>query len=177
MKIESSSYETYLEALEAWQEKMQQAKMQQTEESSSETDTYISGLSAEDLPIPTSNYNASGMMADERPPMPPMPPVEEMEETSSESTSKSSEEEILSQLSDTFRANADSILSTMDELGLSIEDLEDEENLKKLAAAMNEGAANLGLPTAGDTDTLVEQLKEALASYWDNYSEEEVSEA
>ena len=78
-------------------------------------------------------------------------------------------EALISKLSDTFRANADSILSTMDSLGLSLEDLQDEDNLQTLADAMNTGAKSLGLLTTSNLETLVSQLYEDLSENWDTY--------
>lgn len=62
MKIESTSNDLSLEALELWKEKMQQQK--QIEKSTGDTDQYISGISAAELPTATSTYNAMGMMSD-----------------------------------------------------------------------------------------------------------------
>lgn len=111
--------------------------------------------------------------------MPPMPPMEESAETSTEigeSEGASGEEALLAQLSQAFRANEDSILATMEELGLSLEDLQDEENLSTLATAMNEGAAALGLPSIDDLDSLVTQLHETLSENWESYFQVEEEE-
>ena len=82
MKVESSSYEAYLEALEEWKQKMQETQATQQKEENSATDSYVPGISQMDMdiPMPSSTYNAQGMMSGERPPMPPMPP-QETEET------------------------------------------------------------------------------------------------
>ena len=76
MKVESSSYEAYLEALEEWKQKMQESQAAQQKEENSATDSYVPGISQMDMdiPMPSSTYNAQGMMSGERPPMPPMPP-------------------------------------------------------------------------------------------------------
>ena len=76
---------------------------------------------------------------------------------------------MLEELSETFRANPDSILMKLDELGLSLEDLGDEDNLASLATAMNEGAANMGLPTIEDLDSAVSTLHEKLSANWSSY--------
>ena len=157
MKVESSSYEAYLEALEEWKQKMQESQAAQQKEENSATDSYVPGISQMDMdiPMPSSTYNAQGMMSGERPPMPPMPPqeTEETDETT-ESTQGTTQaqgpaatgtEALLEELSETFRTNPDSILMKLDELGLSLEDLGDEDNLASLATAMNEGAAKYGL--------------------------------
>ena len=75
MKVESSSYEAYLEALEEWKQKMQESQATQQKEENSATDSYVPGISQMDMdiPMPSSTYNAQGMMSGERPPMPPMP--------------------------------------------------------------------------------------------------------
>lgn len=187
MKVESSSYEAYLEALEEWKQKMQESQATQQKEENSATDSYVPGISQMDMdiPMPSSTYNAQGMMSGERPPMPPMPPqeTEETDETTestqvtgtteTQGTAATGTEALLEELSETFRANPDSILMKLDELGLSLEDLGDEDNLALLATAMNEGAANMGLPTIEDLDSVVSTLHEKLSANWSSYFEVE----
>lgn len=187
MKVESSSYEAYLEALEEWKQKMQESQAAQQKEENSATDSYVPGISQMDMdiPMPSSTYNAQGMMSGERPPMPPMPPQEtdETDETTestqvtgttqAQGTAATGTEALLEELSETFRANLDSILMKLDELGLSLEDLGDEDNLASLATAMNEGAANMGLPTIEDLDSAVSTLHEKLSANWSSYFEVE----
>lgn len=187
MKVESSSYEAYLEALEEWKQKMQESQVAQQKEENSATDSYVPGISQMDMdiPMPSSTYNAQGMMSGERPPMPPMPPqeTEETDETTestqvtgtteTQGTAATGTEALLEELSETFRANPDSILMKLDELGLSLEDLGDEDNLALLATAMNEGAANMGLPTIEDLDSVVSTLHEKLSANWSSYFEVE----
>lgn len=187
MKVESSSYEAYLEALEEWKQKMQESQAAQQKEENSATDSYVPGISQMDMdiPMPSSTYNAQGMMSGERPPMPPMPPQEtdETDETTestqvtgttqAQGTAATGTEALLEELSETFRANPDSILMKLDELGLSLEDLGDEDNLASLATAMNEGAANMGLPTIEDLDSAVSTLHEKLSANWSSYFEVE----
>ena len=180
MKVESSSYEAYLEALEEWKQKMQETQATQQKEENSATDSYVPGISQMDMdiPMPSSTYNAQGMMSGERPPMPPMPPHEMDEATEStqvtgttqaQGTAAAGTEALLEELSETFRTNPDSILMKLDELGLSLEDLGDEDNLASLATAMNEGAANMGLPTIEDLDSAVSTLHEKLSANWSSY--------
>lgn len=186
MKVESSSYEAYLEALEEWKQKMQETQATQQKEENSATDSYVPGISQMDMdiPMPSSTYNAQGMMSGERPPMPPMPlqetqETEETDETTgsaqvtgtteAQGTAATGTEALLEELSETFRANPDSILMKLDELGLSLEDLGDEDNLASLATAMNEGAANMGLPTIEDLDSAVSTLHEKLSTNWSSY--------
>ena len=184
MKVESSSYEAYLEALEEWKQKMQETQATQQKEENSATDSYVPGISQMDMdiPMPSSTYNAQGMMSGERPPMPPMPPQETDETTEStqvtgttpaQGTAATGTETLLEELSETFRTNPDSILMKLDELGLSLEDLGDEDNLASLATAMNEGAANMGLPTIEDLDSAVSTLHEKLSANWSSYFEVE----
>lgn len=187
MKVESSSYEAYLEALEEWKQKMQETQATQQKEENSATDSYVPGISQMDMdiPMPSSTYNAQGMMSGERPPMPPMPPQEtdETDETTestqvtgtteTQGTAATGTEALLEELSETFRVNPDSILMKLDELGLSLEDLGDEDNLALLATAMNEGAANMGLPTIEDLDSAVSTLHEKLSANWSSYFEVE----
>lgn len=184
MKVESSSYEAYLEALEEWKQKMQESQAAQQKEENSATDSYVPGISQMDMdiPMPSSTYNAQGMMSGERPPMPPMPPQETDETTEStqvtgttqaQGTAATGTEALLEELSETFRTNPDSILMKLDELGLSLEDLGDEDNLASLATAMNEGAANMGLPTIEDLDSAVSTLHEKLSANWSSYFEVE----
>lgn len=180
MKVESSSYEAYLEALEEWKQKMQETQATQQKEENSATDSYVPGISQMDMdiPMPSSTYNAQGMMSGERPPMPPMPPQEMDEATEStqvtgttqaQGTAAAGTEALLEELSETFRTNPDSILMKLDELGLSLEDLGDEDNLASLATAMNEGAANMGLPTIEDLDSAASTLHEKLSANWSSY--------
>ena len=187
MKVESSSYEAYLEALEEWKQKMQETQATQQKEENSATDSYVPGISQMDMdiPMPSSTYNAQGMMSGERPPMPPMPPQEtdETDETTestqvtgtteTQGTVATGTEALLEELSETFRTNPDSILMKLDELGLSLEDLGDEDNLASLATTMNEGAANMGLPTIEDLDSAVSTLHEKLSANWSSYFEVE----
>lgn len=184
MKVESSSYEAYLEALEEWKQKMQETQATQQKEENSATDSYVPGISQMDMdiPMPSSTYNAQGMMSGERPPMPSMPPQETDETTEStqvtgttetQGTAATGTEALLEELSETFRANPDSILMKLDELGLSLEDLSEEDNLASLATAMNEGAANMGLPIIEDPDSAVSTLHEKLSANWSSYFEVE----
>ena len=73
-------------------------------------------------------------------------------------------DDLMSQMSDTFRANEDSIRAAMEELGLSEEDLSSAENMALLANAMNEGAAKLGVPQIEDVDAAVERLMNVQAT-------------
>lgn len=154
MRIETSSYSLSEDALEIWKKKMQEQAVQEQQQKD-EKDTYVPSYASldNDIVIPTGTYNARGV-----------------ENSSAISNSSAAGyEALLSKLSDTFRANADNILSTMDSLGLSLEDLQDEDNLQTLADAMNTGAKSLGLPTVSNLETLVSQLYEDLSENWNTY--------
>ena len=148
MKVESSSYEAYLEALEEWKQKMQETQATQQKEENSATDSYVPGISQMESTQVTGTTETQG-------------------------TAATGTEALLEELSETFRANPDSILMKLDELGLSLEDLGDEDNLASLATAMNEGAANMGLPTIEDLDSAVSTLHEKLSANWSSYFEVE----
>lgn len=161
MRIETSNYNLSEEALEIWKKKMQeQAAQEQQQQQKTATDSYVSSYSysSSDLAIPTGTYNASGVESNSS-----------LTTTSTSTSSSTGYDALLSQLSETFRANADSILSTLDSLGLSLEDLQDEDNLQTLADAMNSGAESLGLPTVDNLETLVSQLYQTLSENWDTY--------
>lgn len=175
-----------MEALELLKE-----RQAQTKEASQTglTDSYVTSFSSQTsdiLPIPTGTYNASGFEENdasrEQMPgaVPPPPKPEDSEETDetteteetalTSSISTTGYEDLLAQLSDTFRANPESILMTMENLGLDMDDLSEEDNLTKLADAMSEGAAGLGLPSAGNVDDLVSSLSDYLAARSENAS-------
>ncbi len=115
---------------------------------SQDRDSYIPSMAVADTAIPTFIYNSSGVMVENVGP-------------DTNLTIDSSSSDFMSQLQDTFRANADSIQRTLDELGLSLEDLYDEDNMNNFASAMNEGAARIGVPQ-------VENLDEAVANLLQN---------
>ena len=165
MKVESSSYEAYLEALEEWKQKMQETQATQQKEENRATDSYVPGISQMDMdiPMPSSTYNAQGTTES----------TQVTGTTQAQGTAATGTEALLEELSETFRANPDSILMKLDELGLSLEDLGDEDNLASLATAMNEGAANMGLPTIEDLDSAVSTLHEKLYANWSSYFEVE----
>lgn len=180
MKVENTTYYETLEALELWKERLNQQSAQTS--SDEQTDSFLQSVSSQSTeipPIPTGTYNASGFeenyLNEEKKPgaMPPPPKPEETEETeetdeTTETTATSSisttgYEDLLAQLSDTFRASPESILMTMESLGLSMEDLSDEENLTSLATAMSEGASSMGLPSAGNVEDLISSLSDYIA--------------
>lgn len=139
-----------------------------------------------EMPMPSEMYNELGNMASERPPMPPMPPVEETDEaaetddstavaiatsyiTASETAETSSSiddtfDSILNQISETMRVNKDSIISTMEELGLTASDLLSEAGMRALTDALNTKAEGMGLPAIADLDTATSSLTDFAAS-------------
>ena len=128
-------------------------------------DTYTSSEenTGDDVTIPSEQYNemkpSMNMM---RPPMPPMAPPEESstaeetvsateDDTDDADDTDDSTSSILSSISDTMRVNQDSIKAAMEKLGLSEDDLTDEDSLTELLEELNNGAKQRGLPSAGDT--------------------------
>lgn len=134
MRIDAANYETLLTAVGSTMYNQQQPPAI-PDESGADRDSYIPSMQTDgmmDMAMPSGTYGMNGMMDGDMP-----------------------------ILSNAFRANEDSILSTMETLGLTMDDLADEENLKTLATAMNEGAANLGLPTT-DVDETVSMIVSAM---------------
>ena len=173
MQVNSSNieYQRYLQRLAAEQAAAQtsaeQASSQTTAASyfSQGTDSYTSSSDSTetDMVIPSEQYN------DMRPPMPPMPPQEDTDaetgdeaDTASTATqtvavsgtddtdSSSSDSSILQTISEVMHVRTDSIQSTMDELGITEDDLTDEDKLSELLDALNQGAQQRGLPTVSD---------------------------
>ncbi|MCR4841898.1 MAG: hypothetical protein K5840_01395 [Eubacterium sp.] len=127
------------------------------DDDSQQRDTYISTLSGLDMSaaIPSGTYNAAGVSSvDIEYSSMNLPPVSDV----SESEALSDTGTFLEELSKAFRANGDSILMTMDELGLTMEDLTDETAMSTLATAMNQGAEALGVPTVENMDEVVDSL-------------------
>ena len=140
-------------------------------------DAYIpstdSSESGEDgLAIPSEQYNdmRSMMNASSPPPMPPMPPVDETQDTDeteetseTESTDTTSDsDDILSTISSTMRVSEDSIKEAMEELGITTDDLTNEDSLNALLEKLNQGAEDRGLKTVSEStiETLIAQLIE-----------------
>ncbi|MCR5665585.1 MAG: hypothetical protein K6G01_02030 [Eubacterium sp.] len=155
MKINATSYDPYLAAIAQSQLETPEQQVN-VDVDVPDMDSYIPTQRPDDMPIPTGTYNASGMMVGE---LPDLPPIEATNTDSQTNTSS----EFMDALSQAFRANEDSIQMTMDSLGLTVEDLADEENMTALAAAMNEGAANLGLPQIEDLEGTVDSLMEVIS--------------
>ena len=185
-------------------QQMQQTQDQQSMDQSQGMDMYIpsmQGMSME--PMASGSYDASGMevtsandagMQDVMGMQPMMPPPPEMPasdsdavnaeaETETETTatteddSDSTTEEVLDSISQSLRVNQDSILSTMDELGLTTDDLTDEDSLTSLVSALNEGAQKRGLTTVDDLDTTLADLLEQISSLTNDITSSDTDEA
>lgn len=171
--ISSNNYQLYMQKLKEEQQSSQNtdvaSSMQQTQMPfySQDMDMYIPSEQSSETQtgIPSQQYN------DMRPPMPPMAPPEETSETEattlltdSEETSESSS--ILSTISEVMRVNTDSIEAAMEELGISKEDLTDEDSLTELLDALASGATERGLGTASESEiaSLISQLTAATES-------------
>jgi|GEM_PF-7076587 len=115
---------------------------------STDTDSYEASALSMDA-IPSMNYTAQGIMEGDT-----------LAVAAASESSDSTDEDVMSMLQETFRANADSIEMAMESLGLTLDDLSDESNLTALASLMNEGAASLGVPQ-------VENLSDAVSSLFE----------
>lgn len=144
-------------------------------------DMYIPSNETGDEIFCSDNYN--DIMSQNRPMMPPPPPPEMSSEEDSSSDSStsatdslttatdssstvdktdaaiaSSFSDLLNQISSTMRVNQDSILQTMDELGLSASDLYTSDGMSQLVTALNEGASERGLQTVSSLDESISSL-------------------
>jgi len=143
MEINLSNYLKTISAVGAGQMAQTSINSNTLEQVQTQKDSYIpsNSIATQDIPIPSGNYGPDAKM---------------VENGMSAGTTLSSD--FMSVLQDAFRANADSIEMTMNSLGLTIEDLTDEENMTALATAMNEGAVNLGVPTVDNLEEVVSNL-------------------
>ncbi len=141
-------------------------------------DRYIPSNETGDEIFCSDNYN--DILSQNRSMMPPPPPPEMNSDDSSTSTTEtdssttatdtdttvdetdtaiaSSFSDLLNQISSTMRVNPDSILQTMDELGLSASDLYTSDGMSQLVTALNEGASERGLPTVTNLDDSISSL-------------------
>lgn len=71
---------------------------------------------------------------------------------------------ILNEISSTMHVNADSIADTMDELGMTVSDLYDSDKMEELVNALNQGAADRGLPTIDNLDSIISSLSDFATS-------------
>lgn len=170
MKIDSSYYLSVLEAKEA-AEAARVASSSETTQSDSTTslqsllDAYIPSNSEEDILYANYNDILSTMTP---PPLPPAPPTDTKSSTDTDSDTTTAVSDavksIVSNLSESLRANEDTVLSTLEGLGLTPEDLLDPDNIELVANALNEGAEALGLPTIDDLDEIISDLKSSVES-------------
>lgn len=70
----------------------------------------------------------------------------------------SDQQNLLSQIQDTFRANTTTIVDTMQALGLTFNDLATRENMVTLGDALNNRAIEYGLPAVENVDASVDML-------------------
>jgi hypothetical protein len=163
MRIDSSNYLSVLEASRT-------TSTTQTTQSDSTTtvqsllDAYIPSNSDDEILYANYNDILSTMTP---PPLPPVPPTdtESSTDTDSDTTTTAVSDavkSIVSKLSESLRANEDTVLSTLESLGLTPEDLLDSENVELVANALNEGAQALGLPTVDDLDGIISELKSSV---------------
>ena len=177
----SIEYQRYLQRIAA-----QQAAAQSSAETSASqtaaasffsqgTDSFAasSETDSSDLVIPSEQYNdMKPTMNTMRPPMPPAaPPEDSTAESASETEAVSDDTDdtdssILSSISSTMRVNQDSIEAAMKKLGLTDDDLTDEDSLTKLLDELTQGAKDRGLQTASETavESLIAKLTEGSSS-------------
>ncbi|MCR4902490.1 MAG: hypothetical protein K6A23_06505 [Butyrivibrio sp.] len=125
-----------------------------------ERDSYIPSMSAmaADMAIPTSNYNARGVMEEDFLPV----------SATGTDSSSNTDYNVMDILSHSFRANQDSIQSTLDDLGLSIEDLALDDNMMDFAEAMNKQAENIGVPQVENLGETAEKAMELIKAVTEN---------
>lgn len=173
MRIDSSNYLSMLEALRA-NSTTQTTSTESDASTQSLLDAYIPSNSEDEILY--ANYNDILSTMAPPPPMPPTPPTETQDSSSTDNTTTSAVSEsvrsIVSSLSESLRANEDTILSTLESLGLTPEDLLDSENIELVANALNDGAKKLGLPTVDDLDTIISNLKSSIESTLDSLESE-----
>lgn len=128
-----------------------------------QTDMYIPSGETRTEPIPSENYN--NMFKNMGQIMPPPQPMDMSQisigKTSTDSSqSDTSEDSILSQISQSMNVRSDSIFDTMNSLGIEESDLTDLDTMEELLTALNEGAAQKGLPSFDDFTSILDQLLE-----------------
>ncbi|WP_099469604.1 hypothetical protein [Konateibacter massiliensis] len=167
MKINSTEYLAMLEAARAATSTTQTTTTQSvstTSSSQSLLDEYIPSDSEDEILYANYNNILSTMTP---PPMPPVPPTDtesttDTEESDVTSSISNAVQSIIDSLSESLRANEDTVLSTLESLGLTPEDLLDSDNVELVANALNEGAEKLGLPTVDDLDQIIADLKSSI---------------
>ncbi len=134
-----------------------------------ERDSYIPSSPMFDGPMPSGTYGRNGMMMGDFSSIQDSSPAEPMDVSSLDTTISEMQEsaaedigsDFMSMLSDALRANTESIERTMEELGMTAEDLTNQEKVSSLVNAMNQGAENLGVPQITDIDKIIESIMNA----------------
>lgn len=177
MRIDSSNYLNVLEAQRSTSTSSS-SQLETTTTSQEEMDAYIPSNSDDEILYANYNDILSGMTPP--PPMPPAPPTDTEDSTETDTTTDStlavsdSVKSIVSDISESLRCSEDSVLSTLESLGLTPEDLLDSDNIDTVANALNEGAEALGVPTVDDLDQTISDLKssvdDTVSTLEDDYS-------
>jgi len=164
MRIDSSNYLSILEASRA-NSTTQTASTESVTSTQSLLDAYIPSDSEDEILYANYNDILSTMAP---PPIPPAPPTQTQDSTNTDDTTTAavsdSVKSIVSSLSESLRANEETVLSTLESLGLTPEDLLDSDNIELVANALNDGAKALGLPTVDDLDSIISDLKSTVES-------------
>ena len=101
--------------------------------------------------INSNTYDSSGTIPGGVPPVPPSSESDFNQDFTASS-------EFMSRVSNAFRANITNIQAAMSGLGLSVEDLSNQENLTLLGETLNEEAEILGLPQVESVDNEVSKI-------------------
>ena len=170
MRIEGSNYLSALEALR--NANSNSSSQTQTTTTQGEMDAYIPSDSEDEILY--ANYN--DILSTLAQAVQTSSTTNDTDSTETNSTKAVGDtiKSIVSNISQSLRCREDTVLSTLDSLGLSPEDLLDSDNIETVANALNEGAKALGLPTVDDLDTTIEDLtnstESSVSSLMSNYS-------
>lgn len=160
MRIESSNYLSALEALKSANSNASQTETT-TSSQTGEMDAYIPSNSDDEILY--ANYNdilSSFLQTVQSTASTTTSSTESTTTQAVDSTIKS----LVNSISESLRCNKDTVLSTLESLGLSPKDLLDSDNITTLANTLNEGAAALGLPTVEDLDQVISDLTSSVES-------------
>ena len=162
--MEINNLSQYLAQIQAQQE-VTQRKTEETERQNSSSqesvamDTYIPTQILDiDMPMPSATYDQTGSMKEGQTFTASSTSTTVADSAQSSTSVSDTMDSILSQISQTMRVNEDTITSTLDELGLTTADLLNADNMALLTNALNEGAAERGLPTVEDLDSATASL-------------------
>ncbi len=153
MNISGISFDPYSKGVGAYQKALGSQGAIPGTNKENDRDSYIPSMSAlaADMAIPTSNYNAQGLMEEG----PSMGGVDIVDASGASGS-------YMDVLSEAFRANEDNIQAALDNMGLSIEDLADMDNMTAFADAMEKGAVNMGLPPVDDKNGVIERASSSI---------------